>query len=111
MFFGAFNSLHGSVGANFSHVVLKIIIVKHTQSLFLWTARWIGATISLKTHTIKQCTKWNKLCRDESLLNINTARRYTAVFRKSMVYHSITFNTAIFFLYRASLLATNPSNF
>jgi len=48
MFFRAFNSLHVSIGANFSHVVLKIIIVKHTESLFLWTARWIGATISLK---------------------------------------------------------------
>jgi len=39
MFFRAFSSLHGSIGANFSHVVLKIIIVKHTQSLFLWTAK------------------------------------------------------------------------
>jgi len=31
MFFRAFNSLHGSIGANFSPVVLKIIIVKHTN--------------------------------------------------------------------------------
>jgi len=33
MFFRAFSSLHGSVGANFSYVVLTIIIVKHTQSI------------------------------------------------------------------------------
>jgi len=33
MFFRAFNSLYGSVGANFSHVVLKIIIVKHTHPI------------------------------------------------------------------------------
>jgi len=47
-----------------------------------------------------QHTKRNKLCHDESLLNINTARRYAAVFRKSTVYNTVTFNTAIFFLYR-----------
>jgi len=33
MFFRAFNSLHGFAGTNFSHVVLKIIIVKHTVPL------------------------------------------------------------------------------
>ena len=33
MFFRAFNSLHGSVGANFSNVVLKIIIV--TVSIYV----------------------------------------------------------------------------
>jgi len=53
MFIRAFNSLHGSVEANFSHVVLKIITVKHTQSVFLWMVRWIGATLSLRTHIIK----------------------------------------------------------
>jgi len=57
MFFRAFNSLLGSVGANFCHVVLNIIIVKYKQSLFLWTARWIGATISLKMHIIEHSTQ------------------------------------------------------
>ena len=33
MFFRTFSSLHG--GANFSHVVLKIIIVKHTQFIYV----------------------------------------------------------------------------
>jgi len=34
-FFRAFNSLYTSMGANPSHIVLKIIIVKHAQSQFL----------------------------------------------------------------------------
>ena len=122
MFFRSFNSLLGSVGANFSHVVLNIIIVKHKQSLFLWTVRWIGATISLKNAYHKtQYTKWNKLCHDERLLNINTARLYTTVLRKSTVYNTVTFNTAIFFLYRYTahplsdaadrLISTNTARF
>ena len=102
MFFRAFNSLLGSVGANFCHVVLNIIIVKYKQSLFLWTARWImdwGNDIIKNAYHKTHYTKWNKLSHDESLLNINTARRYTAVFRKSTVYNTVTFTTAIFFLY------------
>jgi len=39
MFFRAFNSLNGSIGANFSYVLLKIIIVKHTSPYF---CEWRG---------------------------------------------------------------------
>ena len=53
-----------------------------------------GSDIIKNAYHKIQNTKRNKLCHDESLLNINTARRYTAVFRKS------TFTTAIFFLYQ-----------
>jgi len=34
IFFRAFKSLHGSTGANFSHVVLKTVIAKHTSPYF-----------------------------------------------------------------------------
>jgi len=97
MFFRAFNSLYGSVGANFSRIVLKIIIAKtHTVHISVnGEVKWSNDII--KTHIIKQYTKWNKLCHDESLLNMNTAKRYTAAFRKSTVYNAVTFNTAIFF--------------
>ena len=41
--------------------------------------------------------------RSSSVLTVNAARRYIVVFNKFAVYNTVTFNTAVFFKYRASL--------
>ena len=57
MFFRAFNSLYGSIGANFSRIVLKIIIAKtHTVLISVnGEVKWSNDII--KTHIIKHNTQ------------------------------------------------------
>jgi len=44
--------------------------------------------------------KLSKLCLVRSVLIVNTARRYIAVFNKNTVCSTVTFNTAVYFWYR-----------
>jgi len=60
----------------------------------------ISSTCSDLHRMAKICMRWSNLYHDESILNISTAGRYTAVFSKPAVYNTVAFNTAIFFWYR-----------
>jgi len=66
----------------------------------------ITGSATLNTLIAEKCAYDKNCTLLESVLTVNTAIRYTAVFNKPTVYNTVALNTAVFFMirvYRASL--------